>query len=160
MSGPSRLVSATICTLDVLQIAEAIAAIGLAAIGLAADAWQKAIYSTTQSVRRCRGCVGQSTVNWLATQAAQLSLPGLAFVHIPIPEFVTAWNAGLVRGSKAEPVNCPSAKGSLFEALLQANVTAVFSGHDHDNNFDAVHPHGIRLVYGHKTGKPVLHAQS
>ena len=97
--------------------------------------------------------MGPSTVAWLAQQSQQLApVHSLAFIHIPIPEFTAAWIAGAVKGSKAEPVNCPSADNGLLPVLLAANVSAVFSGHDHDNNYDAIHPAGVRLGYWHKTG--------
>lgn len=98
--------------------------------------------------------MGPTAVAWLQRSAQQLpQAPSLAFVHIPVPEFLTAWHHGLAKGSKAEPVNCPSADTDLLSVLLDANVTAVFSGHDHDNNYDAMHPAGMRLAYGHKTGE-------
>jgi hypothetical protein len=34
-------------------------------------------------------------------------VPSLAFVHVPVPEFMAVWSAGLARGSKHEDVNCP-----------------------------------------------------
>ncbi|KAK9806513.1 hypothetical protein WJX73_005719 [Symbiochloris irregularis] len=98
------------------------------------------------------GCVGPSTVRWLSAQHKLADVPALAFVHIPPPEFMAAWNSGDVRGSKSEPVNCPSGDSGLLQALKAVNVSAVFSGHDHDNNFDAMHSSGIRFAYGHKTG--------
>ncbi|MCJ1461828.1 hypothetical protein MMC07_000427 [Pseudocyphellaria aurata] len=66
-------------------------------------------------------------------------------------ERMVMMQGGAAKGSKAEPVNCPSADTDLLPALISANVTAVFSGHDHDNNFDVMHPAGVRLAYGHKT---------
>jgi pre-mRNA-splicing factor SYF1 len=48
-------------------------------------------------------------------------------------------------------VSCYPESGCLFPALKAAGVTAVYSGHDHLNNFYAVHE-GIRLGYGAKTG--------
>lgn len=88
----------------------------------------------------------------MTAQHKHADVPSLAFVHIPPPEFMIAWNDGNVRGSKSEPVNCPSGDSGLVQALKAVNVSAVFSGHDHDNNFDAMHSSGIRFAYGHKTG--------
>lgn len=48
-------------------------------------------------------------------------------------------------------VSCYPQSGCLFPALKAAGVTAVYSGHDHDNNYYADYD-GVRLAYGAKTG--------
>ena len=56
----------------------------------------------------CRGCVERPTIQWMNQTLARLPrVPSLAFVHVPVPEFMRLWNAGAARGSKHEPVNCP-----------------------------------------------------
>eukprot|EP01026_Neomeris_dumetosa_P051823 TRINITY_DN4565_c0_g1_i1.p2 TRINITY_DN4565_c0_g1~~TRINITY_DN4565_c0_g1_i1.p2 ORF type:complete len:211 (-),score=25.84 TRINITY_DN4565_c0_g1_i1:350-919(-) len=73
------------------------------------------------------------------------------FIHIPLVEMMAVWNTGVTRGNKGEDVNCPSSEGNLFEALKKVNVTSVFFGHDHDNDYEGVYQ-GIRLAYGVKSG--------
>ncbi|KAK9918079.1 hypothetical protein WJX75_001042 [Coccomyxa subellipsoidea] len=98
------------------------------------------------------GCVERPTIWWMnRTLAALPKVPSLAFVHVPVPEFMDVWNRGLARGSKHEPVNCPMSDTGLFAALKGMGVTAVHSGHDHDNNYEGL-LNGVRLAYGHKTG--------
>lgn len=41
----------------------------------------------------------------------------------------------------------------LFAAAKEMGIRAIFSGHDHDNNYEGV-LEGVRLAYGHKTGAP------
>lgn len=99
-----------------------------------------------------RGCVELQTIWWLnRTVRALPSVPSLAFVHVPVPEFMEVWNKGLARGSKHEDVNCPMHDSGLFRAAKEMNITAIYSGHDHDNNYEGVLD-GVRLAYGHKTG--------
>lgn len=45
---------------------------------------------------------------WMNRTLARLPrVPALAFVHVPVPEFMALWNSGAARGGKAERVNCP-----------------------------------------------------
>ena len=92
------------------------------------------------------------TIWWMNRTLSGLpKVPSLAFVHVPVPEFMEVWNRGSARGSKHEPVNCPMSDTGLFGALKDAGVTALHSGHDHDNNYEGL-LYGVRLAYGHKTG--------
>ncbi len=67
------------------------------------------------------------------------------------PEFMAAWNTQPISGRRQELISCPSADSGAFQALKDAGVGLIISGHDHDNNFCAKHE-GVRLCYGHKTG--------
>jgi hypothetical protein len=79
-------------------------------------------------------------------------LPALAFFHIPLPEYATAWEQGPRRGSRHEPVCGPVVNSGFFSALHErCEVLGVFVGHDHVNDFDA-ELLGIRLCYGRATG--------
>ena len=99
-----------------------------------------------------RGCVEMQTLFWLnRTVRALPAVPSLAFVHVPVPEFMEVWNKGLARGSKHEDVNCPMHDSGFFRTAKELNITAIYSGHDHDNNYEGV-LNGVRLAYGHKTG--------
>lgn len=65
------------------------------------------------------GCVDAETVAWVREQAARLPrVPSLALVHIPLPQFLAAWNrGGPVNGSRPEAVGCPGVDSGLFEVL-------------------------------------------
>ncbi len=67
------------------------------------------------------------------------------------PQFMAAWNTQPISGRREEPVSCPSADTGVFQALKDAGIGLIVSGHDHDNNFCAKHD-GVQLCYGHKTG--------
>ncbi|CAD7696717.1 unnamed protein product [Ostreobium quekettii] len=98
------------------------------------------------------GCVGADTVSWFSDEGSKLPhVPGLAFVHIPLCEHLSAWRYGTVVGSKFEPVCCPRFNTGLFLKLREQGVTSLYSGHDHDNSYSALHM-GVRLAYGQKSG--------
>jgi hypothetical protein len=79
-------------------------------------------------------------------------LPALAFFHIPLPEYATAWELGRRRGSRHEPVFCPAVNSGLFATLHECgDVIGTFAGHDHVNDFEA-ELLGVRLCYGRATG--------
>jgi predicted phosphodiesterase len=97
-------------------------------------------------------------INWYTQQSRQLAdrnggpLPALAFFHIPVPEYVAAWNGDQVTGTKEENVECPKINTGLFGAMIQmGDVMGTFVGHDHDNDYCGT-LHGIRLCYGRVTG--------
>jgi hypothetical protein len=46
---------------------------------------------------------------------------------------------------------CRKMRAGLFAAAKALGVSAIHSGHDHDNNYEGV-LQGVRLAYGHKTG--------
>lgn len=99
-----------------------------------------------------------SQVQWFRTVAkafaeTQGSLPpGLAFFHIPLPEYNLAWESGACVGVKRESVCAPVINSGFFAALLEAgHVMGTFVGHDHLNDY--IGPlHGIHLAYGRVTG--------
>jgi hypothetical protein len=79
-------------------------------------------------------------------------LPGLAFMHIPLPEYDEVWRTRPCYGHKFEDVCCPKLNSGLFTAMLESGaVQGVFAGHDHINDYDG-DLHGIRLVYGRAGG--------
>lgn len=97
-------------------------------------------------------------VHWYCSESNKLAqkngsaLPGLAFFHIPIPEYEQVWQEGKSIGNKGEEVCCPKLNSGLFTAMLeQGDVMGTFAGHDHDNDYVG-ELHGIRLCYGRVTG--------
>lgn len=81
----------------------------------------------------------------------------LAFFHIPLPEFATAWDEVQQGGSKdteyiyggqGEPVSCPKVNSGLFDKMLELGSTeGIFVAHDHVTDF-IVKYKGIILSYG------------
>jgi hypothetical protein len=77
---------------------------------------------------------------------------GLAFFHIPLPEYVNMHNESPSYGNRYEGINCPKANNGFFESILKlGNIKATFCGHDHSNDEGGVYI-GVELVYGRKTG--------
>lgn len=81
-------------------------------------------------------------------------VPSLAFFHIPFPEYALAagdQGADLV-GTRMEKCYCPRHNSGLFSAMKECgDVRAVFTGHDHDNDY-CVMWQGIMLAYGRYSG--------
>lgn len=76
----------------------------------------------------CRGCVERPTLWWVNQTLAELPrVPSLAFVHVPVPEFMRVWNAGAARGSKHEDVNCPMHDTGALVACLTALLSCKMS---------------------------------
>lgn len=81
-------------------------------------------------------------------------LPGVAFFHIPLPEFKEAAlreDTPLI-GSHLEPVCPPDHNSGFFEAVKErGDIYAIFVGHDHDNDF-ALEWQEVLLAYGRYSG--------
>ena len=84
----------------------------------------------------------------------------IAFFHIAIPEFYTAYirwkesgyDSQMGFGEKREEVCCPSINSGFFEAVKELGSTKnIVVGHDHINNYSIMYE-GVRLTYGLKTG--------
>ena len=104
------------------------------------------------------GCVSLEAIEWYYHKSQQLEKEigkkgGLAFMHIPPPEMMRAWNEYYPSvGEKNEVNSCSSANSGLVNALLtRKDVSGLFFGHDHRNNYN-IDFNGLHLVYGGKTG--------
>lgn len=105
------------------------------------------------------GCVYPDQVAWFRQKSADLRaqdgrvVPGMAFLHIPLPEVMEAWDRGEdVNGTKGEDVCCFSENTGLFTAMVEmGNIVAALSGHDHGNDFIG-RKDGIVIGYGRKSG--------
>lgn len=102
--------------------------------------------------------VTPAQINWYKNTAARLKntygtvLPSLMFIHIPLPEFISAWKEGLVDGERLEKECSPKINSSLFKTLTNTrDVKGLFVGHDHLNNYCAV-KENILLGYAGSTG--------
>lgn len=76
--------------------------------------------------------------------------PGLAFWHIPTPEFAHVEN--ITAGTKNEGVSASKVNSGLYGALLLNGVRAGFVGHDHTNDYCALHFGHVHLCYGGGSG--------
>ena len=87
-------------------------------------------------------------------------LPALAFMHIPLPEMrdMTQNQNIYMVGTRKEMVCAPEINTGLATAMLSAgDVTGLFVGHDHVNDY-VVDWYGILMGYGRFTGgKTVYH---
>lgn len=98
----------------------------------------------------------ESVVKETTKENGGTPVPSVAFFHIPLPEFDTAWeeaqkgspDAVLMYGEKNERVCCPPENTGLFDKMLELGSTkAVCVSHDHVNNY-RVNYKGIDLSYG------------
>lgn len=108
-------------------------------------------------------------VRWLGerckarTAADGKAAPSLAFFHIPLMEYVDAYEqcsnpreggnpSGLLTGIRGESVCCGGLNTGMFAAMRESgSVIGVSAGHDHDNDFIASYK-GIALCYGRFSG--------
>ncbi|KAG6748305.1 hypothetical protein POTOM_048222 [Populus tomentosa] len=61
--------------------------------------------------------------------------PGLVYFHIPLPEFAS-FDSSNVTGVRQEGISSASVNSGFFTTMVEAgDVKAVFTGHDHLNDF-------------------------
>ena len=98
----------------------------------------------------------KNTVQSIAEETngdASKVVPSLAFFHIPMQEFKTAYDAakkdgGKLFGYRFEDECPPIQDDQMFETMVELGSTkGVFVGHDHMNNYEVEYS-GIRLCYG------------
>ncbi|KAF3439764.1 hypothetical protein FNV43_RR18042 [Rhamnella rubrinervis] len=72
--------------------------------------------------------------------------PGLAYFHIPLPEFAS-FDSSNFTGEKQEGISSATVNSGFFTTMVEAgDVKAVFTGHDHLNDFCGELT-GIKLCY-------------
>ncbi|KAI3429468.1 hypothetical protein D9Q98_005560 [Chlorella vulgaris] len=152
--GPQQATGATNYHLDILGPAGARAARG----GDGTEDPAARVWLLDSGERTCPplmfgwGCVAEDTLQWLNATTQRLPpAPGLAFVHIPLPQFRNAWHDGPTVGSKLEDIACSVRDTGLLQLARQAGIGAIYSGHDHENDFVGS-VKGVRLAYGRKSG--------
>ncbi len=80
-----------------------------------------------------------------------ISLPSLAFFHIPFPEYREVWEQQICEGHCYEGVSAPRINSGMFAAMAErGDIMGAFVGHDHANDYSGT-LHGIRLCYGRST---------
>ena len=96
--------------------------------------------------------ITREQICWFASASRGHTVPSLVFLHIPVPEFLAAWEKGDAVGQKNEIICAPELNSGFFAAMVEAgSVLGAFAGHDHDNDF-AARLHGISLCYGRSLG--------
>lgn len=85
---------------------------------------------------------------YMSKPAAQKApAPGLVYFHIPLPEFAY-FDPSNFTGVKQEGISSASVNSGFFTTMVAAgDVKAVFTGHDHVNDFCG-RLTGIQLCYG------------
>lgn len=77
--------------------------------------------------------------------------PGLVYFHIPLPED-SNFDSSNFTGEKQESISSASLNSGFFATMVEAgDVKAVFTGHDHINDFCG-ELRGVNLCYGRGFG--------
>ena len=104
------------------------------------------------------GCVNPDQVEWYRTKSIELEkkygakLPAIAYLHIPMPEYMNVWTYFDCKGRRQEHICCASVNTGLFAALKErGEVLSTHVGHDHNNDYAGSYSN-ITLCYGRKTG--------
>ena len=104
------------------------------------------------------GCVERDQVAWYNNESEEFrknhgtEVHHLAFLHIPISEYLTLYNKGEFRGLRGEYIGCPQVNTGFFESIKKnKDITGIFVGHDHLNDMEGWLD-GVELTYGRKSG--------
>ena len=88
------------------------------------------------------------------TTNANKPVPGVAFFHIPLPEYneiLDSPDSSFI-GIKNEAVCAPALNTGMYAAMRESEgIMGVFVGHDHENDYAGC-LHDICLAYGRVTG--------
>ena len=103
-------------------------------------------------------------VNKTTEANSGVTVPSLAFFHIPLQEYLFAYEAVqrgeanfLDEGRDTEGICCPRENTGLFDVMLELQSTkGVFCGHDHVNH-SCIDYKGIKLAYGLKSSDFIYH---
>ncbi|XP_030512816.1 probable inactive purple acid phosphatase 29 isoform X3 [Rhodamnia argentea] len=80
-------------------------------------------------------------------EAQEAPAPGLVYFHIPVPEYASV-NSSNYTGVNQDGISSPRVNSGFFTTMVEAgDVKAVFTGHDHLNDFCGEYT-GIQLCYG------------
>ncbi|KAF8033047.1 hypothetical protein BT93_D1819 [Corymbia citriodora subsp. variegata] len=80
-------------------------------------------------------------------EAQEAPAPGLVYFHIPLPEYANVVDSLNYTGVKQDPISSASVNSGFFTTMVEAgDVKAVFTGHDHLNDFCGEYT-GIQLCY-------------
>jgi len=104
------------------------------------------------------GCIEDDVIEWYNNQSQKIkdehgtNVHHLAYFHIALPEWINLLNEDPIYGTYQDGIGCPVVNTGFFAAAKNnGDITAMFVGHDHNNDFGGWHE-GIELVYGRKSG--------
>ena len=104
------------------------------------------------------GCIESDVVEWYDEESQKIkeehgtNVHHLAYFHIALPEFLNVYNDEKYYGHAPEGIHCSVKNTGFFEAAKKnGDITAMFVGHDHNNDFGGWYD-GIELAYGRKSG--------
>lgn len=115
--------------------------------------------------------IREEQINWYEKSVLKTKeiegdiVPSVAFFHIPLYEYKTAWDLHhndptKCQGDKNENISHGHENTGFFAKMKELSSTkATFVGHDHVNDF-AVLYEGIMLSYGTKTGHNIYHDEN
>ena len=102
----------------------------------------------------------EDLVNYTTQNNGGVVVPSVAFFHIPVPEFETAWELAKENSPEVEVVipqistveyegvAAPKINTKLFDKMVELGSTkGIFCAHDHKNNY-AIKYKGIIMSYG------------
>eukprot|EP00358_Blepharisma_japonicum_P006876 CAMPEP_0202942298 /NCGR_PEP_ID=MMETSP1395-20130829/2454_1 /ASSEMBLY_ACC=CAM_ASM_000871 /TAXON_ID=5961 /ORGANISM="Blepharisma japonicum, Strain Stock R1072" /LENGTH=288 /DNA_ID=CAMNT_0049638353 /DNA_START=152 /DNA_END=1018 /DNA_ORIENTATION=+ len=96
------------------------------------------------------GCVSHEAVQWYTSN--EKGLPGLAFMHIPLDEYLQMYNLQATAGFYEEIMACSSLNTGLFAAFKSKGmVKGVGCGHNHEIDLEGYFA-GLYLAFGRKSG--------
>lgn len=117
-------------------------------------------YSTIDGVKGY-GWITNEQIEWYKKQSLHYTvlnnykpLPALAYFHIPLPEYRTAFNdeKNVRFGIRGEDECAPELNSGMFLAMREMrDVMGTFVGHDHVNDY-IVNYYDIALAYGQFSG--------
>jgi len=85
------------------------------------------------------GGLTQKSLDWFNDELANTAKDGdaikIAFFHIPLPQFAELWASGHAVGVNTNGISSEKTPKSVFPALKGGGISAVFCGHDHNNDF-------------------------
>lgn len=110
--------------------------------------------------------VKPSQVEWYSNLSKKFTkenngipLPSVSFLHIPLPEYTTAFDRkeGRNVGTRSEVECSPKMNSGLFLEMMQrGDIMSVFAGHDHDSDYVSKY-RNILLGYGRFSGSKVTY---
>jgi len=104
------------------------------------------------------GCIEDNVIEWYNNESQKIkdehgtNIHHLAYFHIALPEWINLLNEDEIYGTYQDGIGCPVVNTGFFAAAKNnGDISAMFVGHDHNNDFGGWHD-GIELVYGRKSG--------
>ena len=98
------------------------------------------------------GGVGKNQIKWyewavkgIADENGGQTVPNLAFMHVPVPEYKEQKD-NFKMGLRLEETTCATVNDGFFDSFKSHGGTHMYAGHDHNNNFIS-EKDGIELNY-------------